>query len=202
MNKDKWLTEDIANTYQLIIQDLNLDNSEDIDIRRKIRSALQEQYGITEIEAINVLNGHNVSDYILKYHKLKSAMVLKAIRSSDLLCPNSYQKSKAGTQFVLSHASQITCSLSTQFRTKECGILDIDFINLDMFASTMEVIQHKNNQEKEYIYEYSTDIFKKYICAFTRKQINCIDAGAKFNGEEIVLEFYNEVIRIGNKIEE
>lgn len=36
MNKDKWLTEDIANTYQLIIQDLNLDNSEDIDIRRKI----------------------------------------------------------------------------------------------------------------------------------------------------------------------
>lgn len=41
MNKDKWLTEDIANTYQLVIQDLNLYNSADIDIRRKIRSALQ-----------------------------------------------------------------------------------------------------------------------------------------------------------------
>lgn len=53
------------------------DNAEDIGIRRALRMELQNIYGLTELEAINVLNGRNVSDYVRKYQNIKNNMTPK-----------------------------------------------------------------------------------------------------------------------------
>lgn len=45
------------------------DNPLDISLRRDLRIDLMRKYGLTEIEAINVLNGKNIVDYIVKYQK-------------------------------------------------------------------------------------------------------------------------------------
>jgi hypothetical protein len=33
---------------------------------------LQEKYGVTEVEAINILFEHNVSDYVDRYYRMKN----------------------------------------------------------------------------------------------------------------------------------
>lgn len=66
----------------------------------------------------------------------------------------------------------------------------------------MEVIQTKNNISKIYVYEYPTDVFQKYIRLFLKRHIDCLKNAFSFNAEDIVLYFFNDVIQIGNKIEE
>jgi hypothetical protein len=39
---------------------------------REIGTELQERYGVTEIEAINILFEHNVSDYVNRYYRIKN----------------------------------------------------------------------------------------------------------------------------------
>lgn len=201
---NKWLTEDIVKAYQLIIHDLCLNNNSDIGIKRIIRIALQEQYGLTELEAINVLNGRNVSDYIFKYYQKRISMIPKKINNNDLLFNNDSRNNRTNTQLILSNCHQMTYILITQFRTKECGTLDIKFTYTNTTISTMEVIQTKNNISisKIYIYEYPTDVFQKYIRLFLTKHIDCLKNASPFNAEDIVLYFYNDVIQIGDKIEE
>ena len=41
----------------------------DIGERRKLRIELQERCGLTELEAVNALNGYHVSTYIAKYER-------------------------------------------------------------------------------------------------------------------------------------
>lgn len=61
--------EDGVNFYRDIGKVLLSDNPLDIDLRRELRLELMEKYNLTEIEAVNVLNGRNISDYVSKYKK-------------------------------------------------------------------------------------------------------------------------------------
>lgn len=166
---NKWLTEDVVKAYQLIIHDLCLNDNSDIGIKRIIRITLQEQYGLTELEAINILNGRNVSDYIFKYYQKRMAMILKKINNNDLLFNSDSRNNRTNTHLILSDCYQMTYILITQFHTKECGILDIKFTYTNTAISTMEVIQTKNNISKIYVYEYPTDVFQKYIRLFLKR---------------------------------
>ena len=53
--------------YRDIGKVLLIDNPLDIGLRREIRLDLMKKYGLSEIEAINVLNGRNIEDYVVKY---------------------------------------------------------------------------------------------------------------------------------------
>ena len=58
------LTRQIANEYQRKAARLPDDGLQDIGERRALRLELQERCGLTELQAINVLNDRHVGDYI------------------------------------------------------------------------------------------------------------------------------------------
>lgn len=67
LSKESCLTEDGADFYHDIGKILLSDNPLDSDLRRILRVELMEKYNLTEIEAVNLLNGKNISDYLVKY---------------------------------------------------------------------------------------------------------------------------------------
>lgn len=58
------LTRQIANEYQRKAARLPDNGLQDIGERRALRLELQERCGLTELQAINVLNDRHVGDYI------------------------------------------------------------------------------------------------------------------------------------------
>lgn len=58
------LTRQIANEYQRKAARLPDNGLQDIGERRALRLELQERCGLTELQAINVLNNRHVGDYI------------------------------------------------------------------------------------------------------------------------------------------
>lgn len=69
MHKYGCFDKESAEFYRDIGRVLLCDNPIDIGLRREIRLDLMKKYGVSEIEAINVLNGRNMGDYIVKYKR-------------------------------------------------------------------------------------------------------------------------------------
>ena len=72
-----WLTKEVAEKYEAkswVYRVLN--DNQYMGMVRKISEELQEKYGITELEAINILNGNHVSDYVEKYFRIKHRIPL------------------------------------------------------------------------------------------------------------------------------
>lgn len=63
------LSRAIAKEYQKAASALMDDGIQDIGQRRTLRIELQKRCGLTELEAVNVINGHHVQDYIAKYER-------------------------------------------------------------------------------------------------------------------------------------
>lgn len=71
-HQGEWLTKASARHYQeraLVYQ--ITEHGQNCGELRKLGKELQKKYGVTELEAINILNGRNVSDYIAKYYRIK-----------------------------------------------------------------------------------------------------------------------------------
>ncbi len=76
--REEWLTTEIANEYTQRAKKLSNGSSEDTGDRRRLRQELQERCGITEIEAINILQGMHVQTYISKYEMASTQTLLKS----------------------------------------------------------------------------------------------------------------------------
>lgn len=63
------LSRAIAKEYQRAASALMDDGIQDIGQRRSLRIEFQKRCGLTELEAVNVINGHHVQDYIAKYER-------------------------------------------------------------------------------------------------------------------------------------
>lgn len=61
------LTPSIAYAYNQKAKALPYNGMQDIGERRRLRQDLQERCGITELEAINILNGFHIDTYCVKY---------------------------------------------------------------------------------------------------------------------------------------
>ncbi|SES90382.1 hypothetical protein SAMN02910413_1186 [Pseudobutyrivibrio sp. C4] len=61
------LTLQVANEY--LERARQLSGTEDTGARRELRMELQHKYGVTEIEAINILNGMHIKQYLDKYSR-------------------------------------------------------------------------------------------------------------------------------------
>lgn len=59
------LTRKIANEYKNMAGLLPPDGPQDIGDRRKLRIELQVRYNLTELEAINIINGYHIGDYVV-----------------------------------------------------------------------------------------------------------------------------------------
>lgn len=61
------LTHEIACTYRDRAKTLPYNGMQDIGERRALRIELQERCGVTELEAINIINGFHIDIYCMKY---------------------------------------------------------------------------------------------------------------------------------------
>lgn len=61
------LTREIAYTYRDRAKALPYNGMQDIGQRRSLRIELQERCGVTELEAINIINGFHIDIYCMKY---------------------------------------------------------------------------------------------------------------------------------------
>lgn len=69
-HKGEWLTQEVCEKYREEAASINEFDPQDVRRHRELRWELQEKYGLTEVEAINILNGNNISDYLVKYRRI------------------------------------------------------------------------------------------------------------------------------------
>lgn len=126
-------------------------------------------------------------------------MKLSKIRSEDLIFSGDIEDDRTNTYLHLYDYDWMDYNLSTRFKTETLGVLNVKFSYFGMTTSTMEVEQNLDgNVEKiTYEYSYSTDIFEKHIVKFLNKHISFWGNKYAFNGEEEVIEFFNDVIENG-----
>ena len=58
------LTKEIAMEYMERARRLPLDDRQDIGKRWELRKELQTRYNLTELEAVNIINGFHISSYV------------------------------------------------------------------------------------------------------------------------------------------
>lgn len=127
-------------------------------------------------------------------------MVLNKIKSEDLIFNNGIEDNQTNTYLTLNDYDWVDYRLQTRFVTKELGVLDVEFRYAGMVKSYMKVKQELNRKVQETTYEYPTDIFSKNIIRFLEKHIKSWNEKYAFNGEEEVIDFFNEVIGKGTVI--
>ena len=62
-----WITADICHMYRKKAEQLTSNGNQDIDEWRSLRIELQQKYGVTELQAFNILRGINVGEYVHDY---------------------------------------------------------------------------------------------------------------------------------------
>lgn len=77
-----WLNRDVVLEYQRKAKALG-STVNFIGVVRALTEELQTIYGLTEIEAFNIINGYNVNDYITKYYRIENRIPTLRIRSSS-----------------------------------------------------------------------------------------------------------------------
>lgn len=129
--------------------------------------------------------------------------MLGKIKKEELLFLDNLGASQTNTKCFLDDYDWIHYKLETAFLTENYGSLTISFEYYGCTHSSMKVTQVKDGVTTEYGYEYSTEIFQRYLKKFLEAHMKQWESGKCFNGEEIVLDFYNEVIKDWDlKIEE
>lgn len=63
----EWLTEEICAEYRERANELTDNGGEDTGAWRALRIELQERCNLAEIEAVNILRGNHVQQYLTKY---------------------------------------------------------------------------------------------------------------------------------------
>ena len=129
-------------------------------------------------------------------------MFLKLIKSEDLIFSNELEDDRTNTYLHLFDYDWMQYTLITRFKTKEMGILNVKFEYFGSTKSTMEVEQTLDDLRRTIVYQYSTDIFEKHIITFLQNHIRSWDSTYAFNGEQEVIDFFNDVIVNGKVIKE
>ena len=103
-------------------------------------------------------------------------------------------REEMNTLLILDDADWMAYKLKTFFYTADYGNLDIIFHYYGSTTSEMRII--KDTDGKKYIHriKYDTDIIEKNIIAFMEKHINNWKSKYAFNGLDVAIAFYNDVL--------
>lgn len=88
-HKEKWLTKEAATEYRKRLKNLVGSDKQMAGAMRKLCREFMDEYGIAEIEAINILNCFNISDNVAKYERIRTQTPLilqkdKVMKADDL----------------------------------------------------------------------------------------------------------------------
>lgn len=84
MHVGKWLTTEVAYQYERKAWAyLSINGGQYTGFVRELGENLQKKYGVTELEAVNILYGRHISDYVEKYFRMKNLIPL-SINQQDV----------------------------------------------------------------------------------------------------------------------
>ncbi len=66
-NKFEWLTEEICHEYLKRASELPPNDGQDTGAWRELRIELQKRCNLKDMEAINILHGYNIKEYVWEY---------------------------------------------------------------------------------------------------------------------------------------
>lgn len=128
-------------------------------------------------------------------------MHLEKINSNDLIFSGDIEDDRTNTYLHLYDYDWMDYNLTTRFKTETLGVLNVKFSYFGMTTSIMEVEQNLDGNVEKVTYEYSTDIFENHIVKFLNKHISFWGNKYAFNGEEEVIDFFNDVIKNGKIVD-
>lgn len=129
-------------------------------------------------------------------------MSLFPIKEKELIFSGEIEDDRTNTYLTLNDYDWMDYHLDTRFNTNAQGILEVSFQYFGMVTSRMEVKQTKDDKVKYLTYEFETDIFQKHITKFLLDHVASWNSTYAFNGEEQVIDFFNEILKVGTLIEE
>lgn len=77
LHKGEWLTPEDAIHYRDLAAKILPESGEDTGAFRDLRIEFQEKYGLLEVEAINILHGYHISDYVNKYQMIENEIIIE-----------------------------------------------------------------------------------------------------------------------------
>ena len=88
-HKGKWLTQEDVVRYQKLAKNIPDSGGQMIGERRKLCLQLMEKFGVSELEAVNIISGKRGMDYVAKYERIRTQTPLKiqndkVIKAEDL----------------------------------------------------------------------------------------------------------------------
>lgn len=70
----EWLSHEICSEYARKARELNSPNANDVGPRRQLRIELQQRCDISELDALNIINGFNIGDCVNKYNRIRAIL--------------------------------------------------------------------------------------------------------------------------------
>lgn len=127
-------------------------------------------------------------------------MSLQPIEAKDLLFTDETTDERTNTYLTLYDYEWMQYILKTRFHTEKQGNLDVEFMYFGSTIAEMYVDNRSNGEH--YTYQFQSHIFIKYIKRYLKKHIKQWRKKYAFNGEEIAIDLYNEVLRKGIVVKE
>ena len=84
-DRREWLSKELADEYRRKANQAADRSSGDIGKRRELRIELQTRCGLTDLEAVNVINGQHVMEYVDKYHRIRYGIPLNKDGNKNLM---------------------------------------------------------------------------------------------------------------------
>lgn len=122
-------------------------------------------------------------------------MKLPKIQSKDLIYKNVYGYDRLYSKLILSDTDWMNYILKAIFTTKRYGRFYVSFEFSGIQFSVMKVTLIRKKHFYNFEYEFSTDIFQKYIIQYLSDQIAAWQNENVFYAESLILAFYNQVIK-------
>lgn len=79
----KWIAEEVVEEYQKKYKEALKNGGNEVDEKVRCCTELKNIYGITELEATNILNGFHVQDYVSKYDRIQKLIPIKRIETEE-----------------------------------------------------------------------------------------------------------------------
>ena len=85
-HKGAWLTAEVAEAYWKKGAEIiaTTESNSYTGLLRQLGDELIKEYGVSQIEAINILNGYHINQYVDKYYKIAKLMPLSSERKSEV----------------------------------------------------------------------------------------------------------------------
>lgn len=83
-HKAEYLNSEGIRQYSALSSVLTDTTGQDIGLRRTLREAFMKQYGLSEIEAVNLMNGFHAHDYLVRYAHLKQCDEMRLLIFKEL----------------------------------------------------------------------------------------------------------------------